>query len=106
MRMPGFTAGASLYNRAQHYHAVAGTNAAAATGLVPALPASPGGPEWVDCNPRRNLFAYYCIECGSTGPGSIRCCRTNSCVVIDAAVGPTGGRGAISVSRPRQSLAL
>ena len=79
--MPGFTAEAALYKTIGQYRALASASGAmAAAALAPALPPPGGGIGWVDCN---EPFAYYCAECGGTGPGTIRCCRTDACVVID-----------------------
>jgi len=78
MNMPGFTAEAAIRNPIRHYNAVAVT-AFGRSRLIPALQIEQE-PDWVDCN---EPFAYYCIECGGTGPGSIRCCRNDYCAVID-----------------------
>jgi hypothetical protein len=78
MNTPGFTAEAAVRNPIRHYSAVA-IRAFGGSRLIPALQIGQE-PDWVDCN---EPFAYYCIECGSTGPGSIRCCRNDYCAVID-----------------------
>ena len=79
MKMPRFTAEASLYETRASYRMLAGATGVGGTGLTaPALQVRE--PDWVDCN---EPFAYLCQECGGTGPGSIRCCRNDYCAVID-----------------------
>jgi hypothetical protein len=79
MSMPGFTATASLYRTSGHHYRNAAPEDVSRASLIPALRIG-HGPGWVDCN---EPFAYYCIECGGTGPGSIRCCPDDNCFVID-----------------------
>jgi hypothetical protein len=78
MRTPGFTAAASL--RESSYRHWAGAVAGGTTSEATLLAALGAELDWVDCN---EPFAYYCMECGGTGPGSVRCCRNDLCVVID-----------------------
>jgi hypothetical protein len=77
MRLPGFTADASLYGSRPYRLLARYENSGT---VIPQLPVrGPGGLEWVDCN---EPFAYYCLECSSI-TGILRCCRTGNCVVID-----------------------
>jgi len=88
-RLPGFTAEAAVRRLIAFYRATAASKSAAG-GLVAALPIGVE-PDWLDCNQWPE--GDYCIECGSTGPGSLRCCRNDYCVVIDRRLWWAGARG-------------
>ncbi len=79
MSMPGFTAAASLYRTSTQDYGRAAAEDASRASLIPALRIGEG-PGSVNCN---DPFAYYCLECGGTGPGTIRCCPNDDCIIID-----------------------
>jgi hypothetical protein len=80
MRLPGFTADASLYG--SRLYRVFARDANSGGRFIPQLRVGGVGPlNVVDCNDYPE--GVYCIECGSIGTGSIRCCRnTQDCLVL------------------------
>jgi hypothetical protein len=95
--LPGLTPEAAVHRWTAKYRTTAITSASPA-GLVAALQIGVE-PDWVDCN---EPFAYCCIECGSTGPRSVRCCRNDYCVVIDRRLSSSAYTGWSSL-RPRKN---
>jgi len=98
MNMPGFTAEASLDGARDRYHVAVTTAVIGRDAIKPALQVS-DEPDWVDCN--NPDLAYVCMECGARGGGTIWCCRSDYCAVIDHRF--QGGGGVLAFRRAKSS---
>jgi hypothetical protein len=79
IRVPGFTAEASLCTANRNYRAMAATRTVLRVGALTLATKKDGKLEWIDCNdfPANN----FCRECGN--PDGLVCCPDDYCVVID-----------------------
>jgi hypothetical protein len=79
IKMPGFTAEASLNRASRNYSGMAAIPTILGIGALTL--ALDNDPElgYIDCNDFPNNIT--CRECGNTGPGSVICCPNDYCIV-------------------------
>ena len=98
MNMPGFTAEASLDGARDRYRVAVTTAVIGSDATKLVLQARDDEPDWVDCN--NPDLAAVCVECGARGGGTIWCCRSDYCAVIDHRF---QGGGVIAFRRTKSS---